>query len=166
MYMTPIELGTTNMPDTVFAQKIDDVTFRLSGLSTSLPMDFTGLGTGTHILKYANPKLNAIIMIDNIIQTPIKNKKLTVGIGSQISSTDQGIVISSGISSLSRNDVIQVDDELMKVKSIGDTSFVKARYANVETTVDNNFYYDTKRMNSSVTRMGSTLATHDDNPPY
>ncbi len=166
LYMTPIELGTTNMPDTVFAQKIDDVTFRLSGLSTSLPMDFTGLGTGTHILKYANPKLNAIIMIDNIIQTPIKNKKLTVGIGSQISSTDQGIVISSGISSLSRNDVIQVDDELMKVKSIGDTSFVKARYANVETTVDNNFYYDTKRMNSSVTRMGSTLATHDDNPPY
>ena len=36
----------------------------------------------------------------------------------------------------------------------------------INKVVDNNFYYDTKRMNSSVTRMGSTLATHDDNPPY
>ncbi len=166
LYMTPIELGTTNMPDRVFVQKIDDVTFRLSGIATALPMDFTGLGTGTHVLKYADPTLNALIMIDNIIQTPIKNKKLSVGIGSQISKLDQGIVISSGISSLSGGDILKIDDELMKVKSIGDTSFVKARYANVESTVDNNFYYDTKRMNSSVTRMGTTLATHDDNPPY
>ena len=54
----------------------------------------------------------------------------------------------------------------MKVKSIGDTSFVKARYANVETTVDNNFYYDTKRVNSNVLNVDTTTATMDDNPPY
>ena len=101
-----------------------------------------------------------------MINFTIKNKKLTVGVGSQVSATDQGIVISSGISSLSRNDVIQIDDELMKVKSIGDTSFVKARYANALKEVDNNFYYDTNRFNSTVTRMGTTLASHDDNPPY
>ena len=68
--------------------------------------------------------------------------------------------------SLTQGDIIKVDEELIKVKSIGDTTFVKTRYANAENTVDNNFYYDTKRMNSSVVRMGSTLATHDDNPPY
>ena len=164
--VTPIELGGTAIPERVFIQKIDDTTFRLSGLSTGLPLDFVGLGTGTHILKYAEPNLNALIMIDNIIQTPIKNKKLSVGIGSQISKIDQGIIISSGIGSLTQGDIIKVDEELIKVKSIGDTTFVKTRYANAETTVDNNFYYDTKRMNSSVVRMGSTLATHDDNPPY
>ena len=65
--------------DELFVQKLDDVKFRISGLSTSLPFTFTGLGTGTHVLKVQDPNKQTIILIDNIIQTPIKNKKTGCG---------------------------------------------------------------------------------------
>ena len=66
------------MPDRLFIQKVDDVKFRIAGLSTSLPFQFTGLGTGTQILKVAEPNKQALILIDNIIQTPLSNKRLSV----------------------------------------------------------------------------------------
>ena len=39
-------------------------------------LTFTGLGTGTHVLKVQDPNKQPLIMIDNIIQTPLKNKRL------------------------------------------------------------------------------------------
>ena len=59
-----------------------------------------------------------------------------------------------------------MDDELVKINQIGDTTFVQARSAIANSTVANDFYYDTNRVNSTVTRMDTTTATHDDNPPY
>jgi len=129
-------------------------------------MDFVGLGTGIHTLKYAEPTKNALILIDNIIQSPLANKKLTVGIGSAVGLDDQAIVVSSGIGSISKGDIIKIDEEFVQVESIGDSTFVRSRTASAESTVDNNFYYDTNRMNSTVEFHSSSLITHDDNPPY
>ena len=163
---TPVELGTTTIPEIVFCQKIDDVKFKISGLSTSLPLNFTGLGTGTHKFRISDPTSDALILIDNIIQSPIRNKKLEVGIGSPIGIFDQSIVVSSGIGSLASGDIIKSGDEFMKVKQIGDSVFVQGRRAEIENTVDNNFYYDVNRMNSTITSTDETVVTHDDNPPY
>ena len=80
--------------------------------------------------------------------------------------TDQGISISAGIGSLSKGDIIKLDDELIKIKQIGDTTFAQAKTAIANSTVATGFYYDTKRVNSNVTRMDTTTATMDDNPPY
>ena len=164
--LSPVELGTNVMPDTLFVQKIDDVKFRISGLSTSLPFTFTGLGTGTHFLKVAEPNKQALILIDNIIQTPITNKKLSVQVADSVGPTDQGISVTTGIASISKGDVIKLDDEFLKVKQVGDSTFAQARTAVSNSTVATGFYYDTKRVNSSVTTIDNTFATMDDNPPY
>ena len=164
--LTPVECGTDVMPDELFIQKVDDVNFRVAGLSTSLPFDFVGLGTGTHILKVQDPNKQALIMIDNIIQTPIKNKLLNVTVNDSLSATDQGITVGSGIGSLAKGDILKIDDELLKVQQIGDATFAQARTAEVNKVVDNNFFYDTKRTNSNVVSVDSEFATMDDNPPY
>ena len=161
--LTPVECGTDVMPDELFVQKVDDVNFRVAGLSTSLPFDFVGLGTGTHILKVQDPNKQALIMIDNIIQTPLKNKLLNVTVNDSLSATDQGITVGSGIGSLAKGDILKIDDELLKVQQIGDATFAQARTAEVNKVVDNNFFYDTKRANSNVVSVDSEFATMDDN---
>jgi hypothetical protein len=59
-----------------------------------------------------------------------------------------------------------MNDEFVKVKQIGDSTFVNARNAIFEHTVDNDFFYDTNRLNSSVVKVSDTSITMDDNPPY
>ena len=83
-----------------------------------------------------------------------------------VGTLDQGITISAGIGSLSKGDIIKMDDEFLTVKKIGDTTFAQAKFAIANSTVATDFYYDTKRVNSSVTKMSTTFATMDDNPPY
>ncbi len=164
--LTPVECGTSVMPDELFVQKLDDVKFRISGFSTSLPFTFTSLGTGTHVLKVQDPNKQALILIDNIIQTPIKNKKLNVVIADSVSESDQGVNVSVGLGSITKGDIIKLDDELLKVKQIGDTTFAQAKTAIARNTVATAFYYDTNRANSSVIRIDDTSVTMDDNPPY
>ena len=105
-------------------------------------------------------------MIDNIIQTPLKNKLLNVTLNDALSATDQGITVGSGIGSLAKGDILKIDDELLKVQQIGDATFAQARTAEVNKVVDNNFFYDTKRANSNVVSVDSQFITMDDNPPY
>ena len=164
--LTPVECGTNVMPNELFIQKVDDVNIRVAGLSTSLPFEFTGLGTGTHLLKVQDPNKQALIMIDNIIQTPIKNKLLNVEVTEAIGESGENIVVGSGIGSLAKGDILKVDDEFMKVQQIGEATFAQAKQAVATKVVDNNFYYDTKRVNSNVLNVDTTTATMDDNPPY
>ena len=164
--LTPVECGTNVMPNELFIQKVDDVNIRVAGLSTSLPFEFTGLGTGTHLLKVQDPNKQALIMIDNIIQTPIKNKLLNVEVTEAIGESGENIVVGSGIGSLAKGDILKVDDEFMKVQQIGEATFAQAKQAVANKVVDNNFYYDTKRANSNVLNVDTTTATMDDNPPY
>ena len=62
--------------------------------------------------------------------------------------------------------MIKLGDEFVKVKQIGDATFVNARTAEIENTVDNAFFYDTNRSNSTVIKVSDTSVTLDDNPPY
>ena len=154
------------MPDELFVQKVDDVNFRVAGLSTSLPFEFTGLGTGTHLLKVQDPNKQALILIDNIIQTPLTNKLLSVEVSNAIGGSGENITVGTGIGSLSKGDVLKIDDEFLKVKQIGESTFAQAKQAIANKVVDDNFYYDTKRVNSNVLNVDTTTATMDDNPPY
>ena len=164
--LSPVECGTNKMPDLMFVQKVDDFKFRLSGFSTSLPFDFTSIGTGNQILSVTEPNKQALIMVDNIIQTPLTNKKLKVTVSEAVGVGTETITVSAGIGSLSKGDVLRMNDEFVKVKQIGDSTFVNARNAIFEHTVDNDFFYDTNRLNSSVVKVSDTSITMDDNPPY
>lgn len=119
----PLELGTKNLPISVFVYKLNDNEFKLSGLSTSVFLNLTGVGTAIHSLSYKNPNSSTIITIDGIIQKAVSRKSLNVSLASSVSSASTTILsISSGISSLSVNDIINIDDEYVSIRTIGITS--------------------------------------------
>ena len=55
---------------------------------------FTGLGTGTHLLKVLDPNKQTLIMIDNIIQTPLTNKRLEVTVSEAVGINTETITVS------------------------------------------------------------------------
>ena len=120
---TPLELGAKVLPTSVFVYKLNDNEFKLSGLSTSIFFNLTGIGTATHSLSYKEPNASVIITIDGIIQKAVSRKSLNVSFASSVSSASTTIIsISSGISSLSTNDIINIDSEYVSIKTIGVTS--------------------------------------------
>jgi hypothetical protein len=120
---SPLELGTKTLPTSVFVYKLNDNEFKLSGLSTSVFLNLTGVGTATHSLSYKEPNSSVIITIDGIIQKAVTRKSLNVSFASSVSSASTTIIsISSGISSLSTGDVIDIDGEYVSIKTIGITS--------------------------------------------
>ncbi len=119
----PLELGTRVLPKSVFVYKLNDNQFKLSGFSTSVFFDLTGVGTATHYLAYKEPNSSVIVTIDGIIQKALTRKSLNVSFASSVSTASTTIIsISSGISSLKTRDIINIDDELVSIKNIGITS--------------------------------------------
>ena len=121
--VSPLELGTKILPTSLFVYKLNDNEFKVSGLSTSIFLALSGLGTGYHSFEYKNPNTNALISIDGIIQSPLYRKSLNVSLASSVSSASTTIInISSGISSLRSNDIINIDGEYLTIKTIGISS--------------------------------------------
>ena len=121
--VTPLQLGTDALPESLFVFKLNDNQFKLAGLSTSVFLDLTEGGTGTHSLEYKDPNASVMITIDGIIQKPLSRKSLSVSLGSSVSTASTTVLdIATGISSLNVNDVINLDDELVSIRSIGVTS--------------------------------------------
>jgi hypothetical protein len=119
----PLELGTKILPTSVFVYKLNDNEFKLSGLSTSLFLNITGVGTAIHYLEYKEPNASTIISIDGIIQKAVTKKSLNVSLASSVSSASTTIIdISSGISSLSVRDIINIDNEYLSIRGIGISS--------------------------------------------
>jgi hypothetical protein len=126
---TPIGITTTDLvlggistnilPSTLYVNKINDNSFQVSGLSTSIRLELTSLGIGTHKFTVDNPNANALISIDNIIQKPIYNRPITLGLVNTASVGVTSIYVNSGISSISTIDILKIDDELLKVINVG-----------------------------------------------
>jgi hypothetical protein len=119
--LSPAILGRDDLPEEVYVQKVSDNGFRVTGLSTTEQLEITTYGIGTHSFTFDNPNSSGIILIDNIIQSPLykrdllKNLILPVGINTEV-------IYLSGISSLTSLDVIQIDSEFFKIKDVGLTS--------------------------------------------
>ena len=118
LYVSPTILGTDLLPQVLYVDKLNDNQFKVSGLSTSSNLDITNYGIGTHSFTYPEPNSSALITIDNIIQSPLYRRGYTlypiISIG-----TGSTIYLRSGISSLTSLDILMIDSELMKVKSVG-----------------------------------------------
>lgn len=119
--LSPAILGRDDLPEELYVQKVSDNGFRVTGLSTTEQLEITTYGIGTHSFTFDNPNSSGIILIDNIIQSPLykrdllKNLILPVGINTEV-------IYLSGISSLTSLDVIQIDSEFFKIKDVGLTS--------------------------------------------
>ena len=118
LFLSPTLLGTDILPKVLYVDKLNDNQFKVSGLSTSFDLDINNYGIGTHSFTYPEPNSSSLITIDNIIQSPLYRRDITLYPSSSIG-IGNTIYLRSGISSLTSLDVLMVESELMKVRSVG-----------------------------------------------
>jgi len=117
--------STDKLPDKVFAIKINDSTLKLASTAQNalktvpVHLDITSVGIGTsHSLTSKKQNSRCIISLDNVIQQPIVATSVTTVLSAVADSSTDKIKI-SGITSISGGDLLKIDDEIMKVNSVG-----------------------------------------------
>ena len=116
-------IGNTNLlPEKVFAIKDSENTFKVSVTQAGTAVTFsnkTGIGL-THAFEVDKDLAltRAIITIDNIIQSPIARKVVSVGLAAAvgIGSTE---IFMNDISKIEGNSLLKSGDEIIKVSSVG-----------------------------------------------
>lgn len=119
-------IGLTNkLPKSVYVIKVDNSTIRLASSAENAlkrrpsPLIISSVGIGsTHSLTSKNQNSKVLIGIDNIIQSPIVSTAVTTSIISQVYTTTEEISV-SGITSFFNEDLIKIDDEMMKIDTVG-----------------------------------------------
>ena len=137
-------IGVTNkLPSKVYAIKVDERSIKLAKTAEDalkvnpVPLDITHVGIGTsHTLTSKNQNGRCLIAIDNYIQSPIVSTSVTTGLTTSISLTDN-VIKFSGITSFFGGDLIKVNDEVMRISSVGfgSTNYVLVRRPWMGTTL-------------------------------
>ena len=120
---------TTKLPSTVYIVKNDDLYVQVAASASEalkqVPtvLDFTTTGIGT-FHKFTSKKQNSkvLISIDNFIQTPIVSTAVTSTLSSDVLLSDDRINL-VGVTSFFGGDLIKIDDEIMRITSIGVGTF-------------------------------------------
>ena len=119
LFISPSILGTNQLPEVLYVDKVDDNRFRVSGLSTSTELNLISFGSDIQNVKIENPNTDAIITIDNIIQSPLSIKEFKTTLSSRVGLDTNKIYVTSGITSLSSKDVLKIGNEYLKITNIG-----------------------------------------------
>ena len=127
--------STTFVPKELFAVKIDADKIKLASSATNalkvVPevLDITSVGIGTsHRFTSTNQNPKVIVALDNILQSPIVSTAQTTVLADEIFTTND-LIPFSGITSFFGSDLIQIEDEIMKIEGvgIGSTNMVRVR---------------------------------------
>ena len=117
--------STTLLPSDVYAIKISKDTFKLAIGSTEaysgIAITFTSSGIGTQHSLSVESELattRCIITIDNIIQSPLSRKDISVGLTTEVGLSTSIIYLNS-ISEIQGKSLIKIENEIIKVNSIG-----------------------------------------------
>ena len=116
---------TTKLPEFCFVYKQSDSRIQLCATAADAlakpnprPMDLTSVGVSTiHNINATKQNTRALIDIDNIIQAPVVGTSRTTNLFGDIDVTDQSITLDD-ITGFYANDLIEVDDEIMKVSGV------------------------------------------------
>ena len=119
-------IGTTDkLPETVYAVKVDEKTLKFASsptlalLTAPEVLDITSVGIGTsHSFTATNQNSKALIAIDNWFQSPIVGSAITTTVAKNVALLDEKITF-SGITSFFSGDIVQINNELMKINTIG-----------------------------------------------
>ena len=111
------------LPTTVFAKNVTNDSFFISTTRAGTAVTFVGLGEGNaHELNMAKANEKVLITIDGVAQYPLIRSDVThtldSNIGSQVGLTTT-IINLSGISTISSEDILKINDEFMKVVTVG-----------------------------------------------
>ena len=119
-------IGVTNkLPSTVFAVKVAENKFKLSRTAAealqTIPkvIDVSAVGVGTtHAFTSKNLNSKALITLDNNIQSPAIQSPVNTTLASDSLRTSNFITV-IGISSFFSGDIIKINDEFMKIDTVG-----------------------------------------------
>ena len=119
-------IGTTDkLPSTLYVVKLNDINIRVaSSASNALKsspsvLDITSVGIGTsHFFTSKNQNKKSIISIDNIIQSPVTSTSSTTSLLKNVGLFESQISV-SGITSIFGGDTLKIDNEIMRVTSVG-----------------------------------------------
>jgi len=114
---------TTLLPSTVYVKNIDENDIKLYSrpeyVASGQPIHVTGFGAGNaHKLTMTKQLTKTIIGLDGVVQQPITFTKISHTLDANIGAGTSQFVL-SGISSITPNDVLKVNDEFMAVESVG-----------------------------------------------
>jgi photosystem II stability/assembly factor-like uncharacterized protein len=119
---SPTILGTNKLPKTVYVSKLNDAQFKVSGISSLIAdseLDIVNLGIGTHSFEYVGSNESSLILIDNIIQSPIYRRNIYTTLANSVSIGSTVIYVSSGINSITKIDKLKINDEILNIISVG-----------------------------------------------
>ena len=116
---------TDKLPPTLYIIKKDDLKVQvaasaseaLSIIPTPLTLSSVGIGT-SHRFVSTNQNSKVLLSIDNMIQSPVVATSITTTAAKAIALTDTRITF-SGITSFFGGDLIKVNDEIMRINSVG-----------------------------------------------
>ncbi len=116
---------TDKLPPTLYVVKDNDLKIRVAAsasdalLTVPNVLDIVGVGVGTlHKFVSTNQNSRVLISIDNLIQSPIVSTSITSKTSKNISIIDQRLTFSE-VNSFFGGDLIKIDDEIMKINSVG-----------------------------------------------
>ena len=124
--LNSVGIVTNILPSDVYAIRINKDRFRISTrsdyASSGIYVTFTSLGSGNaHELEMYKKNEKSLIDIDGIIQSPLAYTPIKTNLynnGGQISNSATIFGV-TGITSIRPNNILKVDDEYMKVVSVG-----------------------------------------------
>ena len=131
-----VGIGSTNkLPGEVFVVKLDQNTIQLARsaedalkiIPKTLNINSVGIGS-VHRFVSTNQNSKVLVAIDNIIQSPVVSTAVTSTLAINAFTTDD-ILYFTEITSFFGGDLIQIEDEIMKIDGvgIGSTNAVQVR---------------------------------------
>ena len=118
-------ISTNKMPSTVYIVKDNDLRVRVSAsasealLTPPVVLNITSVGIGSsHLLTSTKQNSKVLIGIDNVIQSPISDSSIETTSVNEISIISNQLTF-SGITSFFSGDLVKIDDEIMRINSVG-----------------------------------------------
>jgi hypothetical protein len=120
---------TDKLPSTLYIVKFNDLYVRvaasaseaLKNIPTVLDINSVGIGT-LHKFTSKNQNTKALLSIDNVIQSPIVLTSIATTTSTEVFINDRSVDV-IGITSFFGGDLIKIDDEIMKIDSVGIGTF-------------------------------------------
>ena len=116
---------TDKLPKTLYAVKVNDIEMQVASSASDalspvpIILDLNSVGIGSnHYFTAKNQNKKAVITIDNVIQSPISLTEISYQSQNYMDFFDSEVYL-SGIGSISSGDIIKIDNEYMKVYTVG-----------------------------------------------
>lgn len=115
-------VSTDKLPSQLAVSFVDVSHIRLAGFSTDAIngnyFDITGVGIGTQTFKSLNQNTRCMITIDGTVQSPLSFSDVNVGLAESVGIGSTTIKL-IGITSIFTNSLIQIEEEIIRVDSVG-----------------------------------------------